>query len=202
MKSYLWGPELRAYRLKHCIGQAELGDRLGVDTTTVSRWERELMVPNIKMQRKIRDLMRFERSDKNLKALLSSPIGCIEACSYEINKQTIVCLGASPQSVTLFHSGIKPFSGKRYPPETQGQLVAAMPEANDFWRGDIARIEGYYTKIGFSGASSQIKVSITPFHTSMGCVALIHFDRAETADELQACREFSVRFISFDELID
>ena len=76
-----------------------------------------------------------------------------------------------------------------------------MPEAKDFWKGDVARIEGYYTKIGFSGVSSEIKVSITPFHTSMGHVALIHFDRAKTVDELQACRELCVRFISFDELI-
>ena len=93
MECNLWGREIRAYRFKQGIKQAELGDLLGVDPTTISRWERGLIVPNLKRQRKIRDLMRSEHDDKNLRALLASPIGCIEAGFYDVHRKTVVCMG-------------------------------------------------------------------------------------------------------------
>ena len=39
------GEELRAWRIKHDLSQAELAELLGVDQTTISAWEKEKRIP-------------------------------------------------------------------------------------------------------------------------------------------------------------
>lgn len=53
-----WGQILRAWRAREGWTQTQLGLRLDVDQTTVSRWERRLDMPGIAQRRRIRDLMR------------------------------------------------------------------------------------------------------------------------------------------------
>jgi transcriptional regulator with XRE-family HTH domain len=57
-----WTQLLLQYRRSRGINQFDLADMLGVDQTTISRWERGRDVPSLGAQRRIRDLLRRETS--------------------------------------------------------------------------------------------------------------------------------------------
>ena len=53
-----WTRLLRRFRAREGLTQADVASRLGVDQTTVSRWERGLDEPGIRLRRQLRDLFR------------------------------------------------------------------------------------------------------------------------------------------------
>lgn len=55
---------LRKYREHHGLNQAALAAMLGVDQTTVSRWERGRDVPGLQVLRRVRDLIRRENASR------------------------------------------------------------------------------------------------------------------------------------------
>jgi transcriptional regulator with XRE-family HTH domain len=55
-----WTRLLRQFRQHNGINQSALAEMLGVDQTTVSRWERGRDIPGLHAQRDIRDLLRRE----------------------------------------------------------------------------------------------------------------------------------------------
>lgn len=60
LESRFWIDMLRQYRRNNGINQSMLAEKLGVDQTTISRWERGCDIPGYAMQRRIRDLLRHE----------------------------------------------------------------------------------------------------------------------------------------------
>lgn len=59
-----WIRMLRQFRRHNGVNQADLASMLGVDQTTISRWERGRDTPGIPAQRRIRDLLRREATAK------------------------------------------------------------------------------------------------------------------------------------------
>jgi len=53
-----WPALVRRLRFLSSLNQDELAQQLGVDQCTVSRWERGTYVPDIPMQKRLRDMMR------------------------------------------------------------------------------------------------------------------------------------------------
>lgn len=53
-----WPKLLRRFRVREGLTQTAAASLLGVDQTTVSRWERSLDSPSISMRRRLRDLFR------------------------------------------------------------------------------------------------------------------------------------------------
>lgn len=82
-----WARLLRQYRQHNGINQAALAAMLGVDQTTISRWERGRDVPSLKALREIRDLLRREitsRQDMVVRARVR----------HAVWPATVVCRGA------------------------------------------------------------------------------------------------------------
>jgi transcriptional regulator with XRE-family HTH domain len=52
-----WAIEIRAYRLRRTLTQDALACTLGVDTTTISRWERGRDKPSLSVQKHLRRLL-------------------------------------------------------------------------------------------------------------------------------------------------
>ncbi|MCB2080558.1 MAG: helix-turn-helix transcriptional regulator [Novosphingobium sp.] len=52
-----WGDLIKRYRQLHGLTQAAFAEALGVELTTVSRWERNFYAPDLAMQRQLRDLI-------------------------------------------------------------------------------------------------------------------------------------------------
>lgn len=52
-----WGAEIRRFRRLRAVKQATLAEMLGVDQTTVSRWESNRQEPDLGIQRRLRALM-------------------------------------------------------------------------------------------------------------------------------------------------
>ena len=69
-----WGPPLRRLRRLRALKQSAFAELLGVDQATVSRWESGRQIPDLGMQRRLRDLMR--RAEPNEEVLLKH---CINA---------------------------------------------------------------------------------------------------------------------------
>jgi len=64
-----WPALLRSHRARHGLSQAALAAHLGVDQTTVSRWERGLDTPGVRMRRQIRDLARRSQAARQDQAV-------------------------------------------------------------------------------------------------------------------------------------
>jgi DNA-binding XRE family transcriptional regulator len=52
-----WKTLIKDYRVRNALTQATLAEMLGVDPTTVSRWERGRDKPELGVQRRLRDMM-------------------------------------------------------------------------------------------------------------------------------------------------
>jgi len=61
-----WPAEIRRFRLLHAMKQANLAEILGVDQATVSRWESGFSIPELGMQRRLRDMIFRSAPDKAL----------------------------------------------------------------------------------------------------------------------------------------
>lgn len=59
-----WPRLLRAVRSREGLTQAALAQQLGVNQTTVSRWERALDAPGATMRRRLRDLFRTQMAGR------------------------------------------------------------------------------------------------------------------------------------------
>ena len=53
-----WPAHVRRIRFLLGLKQADLAEQLGVDQCTVSRWERNLCIPETSVQRRVRDMLR------------------------------------------------------------------------------------------------------------------------------------------------
>ena len=52
-----WAEKIKSYRKRRCLIQSALAYELGVDVTTVSRWERGLVIPELSVQKKLQQMM-------------------------------------------------------------------------------------------------------------------------------------------------
>lgn len=97
-----WARLLRLWRSREGLSQAELGELLGVDQTSVSRWERAVDLPRVGMRRRIRDAIRASsagRQDKAIRARIRQALW----------PQTLVRRGAvflEASSATLGEAGM------------------------------------------------------------------------------------------------
>ncbi len=53
-----WPRLIKRIRFLSSLKQADLAEELGVDQTSVSRWERNLCIPETPVQKRLRDMLR------------------------------------------------------------------------------------------------------------------------------------------------
>jgi len=66
-----WATLLREFRHRHGVSQATFAQRLGVDQTSISRWERGLDFPRLSVRARIRDLIRTKSAVRQDAAVLA-----------------------------------------------------------------------------------------------------------------------------------
>ncbi|GIK49467.1 MAG: helix-turn-helix transcriptional regulator [Hyphomonadaceae bacterium] len=69
MADEYWPRLIKALRAREGMTQSELGERLGVDQSAVSRWERAVDAPNLSLRRALRDLYKRNFASKQDQAL-------------------------------------------------------------------------------------------------------------------------------------
>jgi transcriptional regulator with XRE-family HTH domain len=136
-----WPKALRDYRRRHGLTQAALAEALGVDPTTVSRWERGRDQPALGIARRLTSLVVPHTSDveRALKVLIdtSNTIVVLYDNKYRV-------LWSSPKHRELLRIDASELYGKpfeRFQSNSQAELVESLGGPAGWLRNGIARIE-------------------------------------------------------------
>lgn len=138
--SQTWRDQIRRYRRAHGLTQAALGESLNVEQATVSRWERGTHVPELGMQRRLRDLMRdpASRSDFAFFHRIQCALSAVKAAN-----RSAVNVAASTTAARLHgvkHGDLARCDYKRYFTDLlEAQWITACQEG--FFSGDIASVK-------------------------------------------------------------
>lgn len=78
-----WPSLIKRTRFAYSLSQSQLGDILGVDQGTISRWERATTTPELDIQKRIRDMLR--RHDPSLSVAGIARLPTVSALVYQDN---------------------------------------------------------------------------------------------------------------------
>ena len=182
-----WPRLVRALRRRQGLSQQALADRLGVDQTAVSRWERGLDEPRLALRRRLLDLQRKTdagRQDAVVRARVRSafwPSSLVGpgAVFLEINQPAVAEAGMRPTDLRG-----RPIYGLFGPAV---DAVTERWEAAGIFRGDLAMTISVNTLEG-PGGPVHIRTMDTPHFTSDGeiwCVCDIQRIDAPTLARLK-----------------
>ena len=134
-----WPALVRRLRFVSNLKQSELAQRLSVDQVTVSRWERGIHVPDIWVQKRLRDMLHRLEPGIHPAAIEAMPVRAIIYCA---DNMGLVC--AASRQMAKEHA-FKP-ADMRYLnisamwPDSVREMHE-MLEATDAWRsGDVALV--------------------------------------------------------------
>lgn len=68
-----WPLLFRRVRFSYSMSQQQLGNELGVDQTTISRWERGAITPDVTVQRTIREMLRKRNPSYSVEGIALLP---------------------------------------------------------------------------------------------------------------------------------
>ena len=102
-----WAAIIKRLRFLSSFRQSELAQQLGVDQGTVSRWERGIYVPDVNMQKRLRDMLHKLEPAINSNAIEAMPVISL---SYSIDHFGVLCCCSD---IVANEYGI-PLKGMRY----------------------------------------------------------------------------------------
>ena len=193
-----WRLLIRGYRRENGLKQEALAYMLGVDQTTVSRWERGKDKPSLAMQKRLRDLM-WKREDTALEAVerlvrfspgratLLMPGTKIVA----VSEPTARRFGVSSESMRgALH---RKFVGDEF----YERYMVPVGDAG-IYNGAVARIERINPLPLENGKLGYSRASITPVHCASGVYvcSLIQTVTAEEAAEFP-----DMKIYRYDEMV-
>ena len=189
-----WPSLVKRLRFMSSLKQADLAELLGVDPTTVSRWERNLCIPDTSVQKRVRDMLRRFEPAISRSFIEESPglvaigrmdaIGVIAAASraaaaaYLLTSKEMRDLAVydiASESILSFIDGLNSNSAWRHGEISMWQVIMKRRDGN--W----ARFN--FTPIGNTGFCMSIAVVVPRPHG---------FED----------KDFQLTFQSFDELCD
>lgn len=185
-----WSLAIRYYRRSRGYTQCALACEVGVDVTTVSRWERGLVIPEIGMQKKLRDLMR-RRDDALLGSVRWAP-GIALAFDFLNGERILTGSDAASHAYSVERSEAIGTSLSRYCFGADlVEHIALMDALKGQW-SDVVIVRGAYSDD--RGVRSSWTACVSSDPASRGII------REDVTISLGAGpREFSV--INFDEMI-
>ena len=178
-----WGPQLRRLRRLRALKQAALAELLGVDQATVSRWESGRQIPDLGMQRRLRDMMRRTepREEALLKHCINASVGYTLLCD---EQRTI--RAASPSFCEIHGVAPSDIIGMSSLPAFTAELEQMLWIAieNGFFEGEVASVRVVSRFHSLSGDWRDLGgiVCWTPVPLSDGRV-LRRVDRITLSDE-------------------
>lgn len=133
-----WPAQIRRYRRLQGLKQATLAEAVGVDQSTVSRWESGGVVPDPKIQQRLLTLMRCSSADERL---LRHTIGvALDECGLSTRERTIL---AASSSYCAAH-GVSPrdiVGQSARPMDTaEAERLRRLVCEEGFFRGEIASV--------------------------------------------------------------
>ncbi len=189
-----WPALVRRIRFLSGLKQEDLAEQLGVDPTTVSRWERNLCIPDTSVQKRVRDMLRRLEPAISRSFVEHSPglvvVARLESTGYI---SALSPAGAAPynrtpkemrdlkiyditsESARGFFDEIDSNTAWRHGEISMLQVIVRRPDGN--W------VRFNFTPIGNTGHSITIGVVVPPPHRF-------------------ADKDFQVTFQSYDELCD
>jgi transcriptional regulator with XRE-family HTH domain len=133
-----WPAQIRRYRRLQALKQATLAEAVGVDQSTISRWESGGVVPDSKTQQRLLNLMRCGSADERLlrHAISVAP----NECGLSTRERTIL---AASSSYCAAH-GVSPreIVGKSARPmdTAEAERLRHLVCEEGFFRGEIASV--------------------------------------------------------------
>jgi transcriptional regulator with XRE-family HTH domain len=200
-----WGQQIRAFRRQRLIKQSVLAEMAGVDQATISRWERGLQLPDVQMQRRLRDLLRKATPDEAiLKHLTRMSLGEVMLSNHE---QTILASSApyaQTHRVTADHIVGMSWRGKQ---NGEGEGLIRRAIQCGFFRGDVASVSVVMLSKSLSGHRRNVptKVLWGALPLSDGTIVRQVQRRTLTDDEFVHCREQNggpFRIVTMDDLAE
>lgn len=181
-----WGIQLKRYRQAHGITQARLAEITNVEQATISRWERGTHVPELGMQRRLRDLI-FGRGISSdgfiLNNAANSPFA-MKICTRQ-GKNMV----ASKYAATLHGVGQPLLAEADYRPLFTAELESNWQKAIEmgFFHGDVAnvRVCNRWTPLDKAGEKACISYW-TPARLSDGEIVMVGEFRVIESLELEA----------------
>ena len=147
-----WPKALRDYRRRHRLTQAALAETLGVDPTTVSRWERGRDQPSLGIVRRLNSLVLPRTSDveRALKVLIDNTNTIVVLFD---NKYRM--LWSSPRHRELLRLDASELYGKpfeRFQSNAQAELMKGLGGPAGWFRNGVARVEYSLVRQAFERA--------------------------------------------------
>lgn len=200
--SQCWRDQIRRYRRVHGLTQAALGEQLNVEQATVSRWERGTHVPELGMQRRLRDLMRDPSSRSDL--AFFHRIQCALS-AVKVANRSAVNMAASAQAAQLHGVRLTDLAQCNYRQYFTDLLESQWGTAcqSGFFAGDVASVKVVNYWRPACGTQVRHCVSYwTPTRLNDGEYVLVsEFREIEKDDFDSFAPESRISVISMDEIL-
>jgi transcriptional regulator with XRE-family HTH domain len=201
-----WGPQIRRFRRFRALKQSALAEMIGVDQATVSRWESGRQVPDLGMQRRLRDMIRTpdSREEELLKHSINAGLGYTVLCDENRIIRAVSRSFCDAHQISQ-NDAIGKSSEPVFTPEVDRLHHISVEQG--FFDGDVASIVivGRYHALGGAWRNRCGIVSWTPVPLTDGRI-LRRVDRIQLSEEqYEAARRENggaMRLVTLDDLLD
>jgi len=194
-----WSVLIRSYRKENGLKQDALAYLLGVDQTTISRWEREIDTPSVALQKRLRDLF-WKREDSVIDGAVRMIRSSPARASLVVPGTKIIEI--SEAQAVFFHSSsgdmrgclMRDFYGQDY----YEQYMLPLAELG-IYTGEVTRID-LITQVNRAEEDEKYShTSITPLCSSSGVYAV---SQSQFISSAIAKSQPSRMVYRFDELVE
>lgn len=189
-----WPTFVKRLRFTLGVTQAHFAENLGVDQGTVSRWERGVVVPDLGIQRRLREIMRTVQPAISARAIEQMPV---MACTMHLSNMAVVSSisAVAAASYERCPAEMRESSMFELLSESSRELIARL-DATPQWRGgEFAAYEATIQRIDGKWARG--------IGTPIGDTGHVFWTAATTGppDDLEG-NIYRLVFLSFDEMCD
>lgn len=197
-----WAEQIRCLRRTRLLKQAALAATLGVDQATVSRWERGRCVPDLAVQRRLRDLLRREVLDESLlnHSVTVSP-GTVVLSDCQRIMQAVSVRYSEAHGMPQSRMPGQCNKG-RFDPESEARIEQLARLG--FYRGDVASVTYFGWAPSLSGHRAPVPIKIVWTPVRLPDRVFLRGDRVEISEgELTdtLSRGEAFRVVMVDDLI-
>jgi transcriptional regulator with XRE-family HTH domain len=187
-----WPRLVKRLRFLSTLKQADLAEKLGVDQTSVSRWERGLSAPDFPVQKRLRDMLRRAEPVINRSFIEHAP-GLVVVARVESTGN--IFAGSAAFGAAFQLSPAECRDRVIYDLTSEGgraalEAIDATPEWRhgeiSMWSATLRRVDGKWTRF-----------TNTPIGGSGSCMSIGH---AVSQPDGFTSKDFEITFTPYDEL--
>jgi DNA-binding XRE family transcriptional regulator len=177
-----WPAQIRRHRRLQALKQATLAEAVGVDQSTISRWESGAVLPEPKIQQRLLALMRCSSAGERL--LKHTISVALDECGLSTRERII--LAASPSYCAAHGVSPRDIVGKSAQPmdTADAERLRRLVCEEGFFRGEIASVTAIVRAHSLSGhrRNRPTKAIWTPVRLGDGSI-LLRVERLTLAED-------------------